>query len=279
MHIAFVILHYITIEDTVECVESIRTNMEYENYSIIIVDNGSPNHSGDILLNKYKDFNNIEVIISEENLGFAKGNNIGFIHAKYNQGADFIVLINNDTIIEQKEFCDKIITTYNKEKFHVLGPDILSLYDKKHQNPVPRIIKNIRDVEKRISKLSILKVLNYFRIDQIVQNIKEKIEKKNNVEVEDIQLHGSCLIFSRKYIERYDGLYSKTFMYAEECILKYICCRDNLNMIYVPELQIKHKEDSSTNAYLRKDYLKRRFYYNNTIKSYKLLRELFLSID
>jgi len=49
----FVVLHYITIEDTTECVDSILTNIKYDNYNIIIIDNGSPNDTGKLLADKY----------------------------------------------------------------------------------------------------------------------------------------------------------------------------------------------------------------------------------
>ena len=55
MHISFVILHYLTEKDTIECVESIKDNISYPDFSIIIIDNGSPNCSGGILENKVED--------------------------------------------------------------------------------------------------------------------------------------------------------------------------------------------------------------------------------
>ena len=57
MHYAFVILHYLTYKDTVECVESILENITNAEYSIIIVDNGSNNESGDQLQKKYAENN------------------------------------------------------------------------------------------------------------------------------------------------------------------------------------------------------------------------------
>ena len=39
--IVFVILHYLAIKETIDCVSSIQQNVCYDNYSIIIVDNGS----------------------------------------------------------------------------------------------------------------------------------------------------------------------------------------------------------------------------------------------
>ena len=78
----FVILHYQTVSETTQCVSSIINNIEYDNKHIIIVDNSSPNKSGTYLKEYYKYDKNIEVIINKENLGFAKGNNIGYAYAR-----------------------------------------------------------------------------------------------------------------------------------------------------------------------------------------------------
>ncbi|MDM0473299.1 glycosyltransferase [Clostridium perfringens] len=273
MHITFVVLHYLTLDDTVECVESIL-NINYDKFSIVIVDNGSTNSSGIILKEKYKDNNLVNIIISEENLGFAKGNNIGYRYAKYSQNADFIILINNDTVIKQIDFCDKLVNDFKGYKFDIAGPKIISLVDKKNQNPVPKIFYNKVQVKKFIRKFKLLLIMNYIGVDSVFENLIKKVKGKNekyNKEVEDIQLHGSCIIFSKNYIDKYDGLYDKTFMYMEECILKYISDRDNLKMKYLDNITIYHKEDSSTNVFLKNNLRKRRFYYKNSLESCNLL--------
>lgn len=102
--IIFVILHYLTYEDTIECVESITNNINYKNYEIIIVDNASKNGSYEAIEDKFRYSEKIYIIKSNKNLGFAKGNNIGYKFAKNNLNADFIITINNDTIITERLF-------------------------------------------------------------------------------------------------------------------------------------------------------------------------------
>ena len=120
---AFVILHYYTIEDTKKCVESILEKCN--NVYIVIVDNASPNNTGKELEKLYKTNNKIKVILSKENLGFAKGNNIGFKYAKEKLNADFIIMCNNDTYLLQDDFLNLIEEEYKISKFAVLGPKIL----------------------------------------------------------------------------------------------------------------------------------------------------------
>lgn len=284
MHISFVILHYLGIEDTIECISSIQENVKYKNYSIVVVDNGSNNSTGEQLQNIYKNNSNIIIIINKENLGFAKGNNIGFRYSKQILKADFIIMINNDTFIKQEVFLDTLIEKYNEDAFDIAGPNVISSIDGISQNPINRQFKSIKDVNHRIRKHKVLLFLSYMRLDNFFQRIflfyKKEIKRKSYDNVDrDFQLHGCCMIFSPTYIKRYDGIYDKTFMYSEEDILRYIVERDDLIMKYIEDIVIYHKEYSSTYIALGNGYKKRQFYYINSIKSCELLKELMFNGD
>lgn len=83
---------------------------------LLLVDNGSKNESGKVLKEKYQHENKIHILMQKENLGFAKGNNIGFSYAKEQLKCDYIVLLNNDTFILQEEFFDLIKEEYKKSR-------------------------------------------------------------------------------------------------------------------------------------------------------------------
>ena len=238
-----------------------------------------------MLREKYLNNNNIQIIESPENLGFAKGNNLGYYYAKYNTKSDFICLLNNDTYIEQDNFIEKIIERYDKNEYHILGPDIISTVDGHHQNPKNDSLSDLNDVISFFKHYRILLYLSYFRLDKILVDIKKRFFPTPSIprieqnlsfktEQEGIKLHGSCLVFSRKYISKYEGLYPKTFMYAEESILNFFSKRDNLISLYFPGVRIYHKEDSSTDYEYPKSIKKRQFYYKNYINSLKVLIEL-----
>lgn len=277
MKISFLILHYKNINETTECIKSIIDNVKYDNYDIVIVDNGSNNNTGEELRDKYESNSKIKVIISEENLGFAKGNNIGFNYIKNNLDSDFIVMINSDTIIEQEDFCQKLIEKYELYKFDVCGIDIV-LQDGTHTNPTVPNIKNINDIENLITKFKFNIKMCKLKLDIInvlSTKVKTKI-KRNDIKIDrskdiisnkEIQLHGSAMIFSKTFMEKYDGLYDGTFLYFEEVSLRYICERDNLIVLYTPDIKIIHKESKSTKS-IYSDWQKRHlFYYENVTYS------------
>ena len=264
--IGFVILHYYTQKDTISCVESIQTKMKKENYEIVIIDNGSKNESGKLLKEKYENEDKIHVLIQKENLGFAKGNNIGFKYAKEQLKCNYIVLLNNDTCILQEEFFNLIKEEYNKSGFAVLGPKIYLL--KNQINPV------------NLNSLSIF--FSYMGLYPLYTNTKKwikKLLKKNivqnladvNTYYKNIILHGCCLIFSPIYVEKFNGLDERTFLYHEEELLFYRLQKNKMISVYNPKIEIFHAEDSATNAITVTDRKKRIFVYKNKIKSGKIL--------
>ncbi|HEL1638844.1 TPA: glycosyltransferase, partial [Streptococcus suis] len=100
--IAFVILHYQAMEETISCVDTIK-NMVKEEKKIVIVDNASPNKTGINLREKYSQDSEVIVLLSEKNLGFAQGNNIGYKEAR-KFSPEFIVVMNNDVFLTQENF-------------------------------------------------------------------------------------------------------------------------------------------------------------------------------
>jgi GT2 family glycosyltransferase len=289
--VVFVILHYVAVEDTIHCIESVLTNIEYE-YKIIIIDNNSYNDSGLVLKEKYKDNANVIVIHLNSNLGFAKGNNVGYDYAKMYYNADFIIFINNDTMILDKNFIDKLITIYDETGFSILGPDIISLKNGSKQNPQRYNSVNMRDVRYIICYMilwhimvSIIEITRCQWAVRIIKNIKQKLLKALNIEQKvfinnekrlyDVQLSGACLIYSPIYIRYFEyAFYPETFMYGEEEILHYFCKKNNLKMVYDPSLTIYHKDGASLDTVMHSGFNKRMYRIKYAIKSANILNKL-----
>ena len=277
--IVFVILHYQAIEQTINCIKSIKEKICEEEYEIVVVDNNSTNGTGKELKDLYDKDEKVHIILNKENLGFARGNNIGFKYAKEKLNADFIAMINNDTCIVQKDFFEIIKQEYEKSKFAVLGPKIILLNNE--INPLITKELTIKNVKKEKNRVIISLIFNYLHIENILIYMKKKIKKhiSNNKEdlkstdnrYENIILHGCCLIFSPIYIEKFDGLDDRTFLYHEEELLYIRLKRNSMLSVYNSNLLIFHEEDAATNAIAKSKNKKRRFIYKNLIKSDKIL--------
>lgn len=95
--IYIIILNWNGWQDTLECLESIE-KIYYCNYKVLVIDNGSTNKS--VIKIKYR-YPKIELIITGKNLGFVGGNNIGIKRA-LKSGAKYVLLLNNDTVVDQR---------------------------------------------------------------------------------------------------------------------------------------------------------------------------------
>lgn len=292
MDIAFVILHYIVAEETCDCVRSIIEKSGTQDYGIVIVDNASPNNSYQLLHEEYKGNDRIHLIKNEENLGFARGCNVGYQYAKNQLSAEFIVLLNNDTELVQRGFYEQINRLYKEEGYAVLGPLILNKDGKCTSSPASLSLRTDDELarlerayrrELKFIKFG-LSQKNYRRFYRFVGYIKNpaKILRKTIPITKDyfreqhknVRINGSCLVFSQEYIQKFDGLDNRTFMYFEEDILLLHIINNGLTLLYSPEVVIFHKEDSATDVVYSTSNKKRRFILENQLKSFEVYKQI-----
>ena len=102
--VTIILVNYNGSSDTRECLRSLA-QITYQPHDVIVIDNGSRDKEEAHELQK--SFPNITVIRSEENKGFAGGNNIGITIAQ-ERGSDYVLLLNNDTTVDVK-FLDAMV--------------------------------------------------------------------------------------------------------------------------------------------------------------------------
>lgn len=257
--IAFVILHYQVLEETKNCIQTIKEKINSPKH-IIIVDNASPNGSGTALDELFKNDTEVTVILSKKNLGFANGNNLGYKKAREFK-PDFIVVMNNDVFLTQNDFSERLYQAYNDYHFDVLGPDIYSTKTSLHQNPQRQKNYTLEELKKDQRKLSFNNRFKFLiRLKYLlVRKSTEIFEQAPDYDIfqENVPLHGAIYIFSSSFIETHDNcFYPKTFMYYESYILHYLGMKENLKFIYDPSIKVIHHEDVSTNQTYNKLYKK-----------------------
>ena len=101
--LSVIILNYNNPDDTLECVRSLIKN-NFDDYEVILIDNGSADNSKEILKKLESEYSNLTFIINEKNLGFAGGNNVGIGMSR----CDYILLLNNDTVVKE-DFLDSLL--------------------------------------------------------------------------------------------------------------------------------------------------------------------------
>ena len=268
MKIYFVILHYQNIEVTIRCIECIYALQYIENCKAIVVDNASPNGSGEILRKKYIDDALVKVVINNANLGFAHGNNVGYKIAK-EEGADIIIVQNNDVMVKQKNFLNILTQDRMWSKFYVIGPDIINK-NGDHQNPFSekpfsnRRINYFLLVNWLGTKIYKFKTIGeaYLRCKLFLKRHQKENKVYKNYEnmKKNVALHGSCVIYTKKWIEKEDIAFLPiTYMFMEEEILYEYAVEKQYDILYYPKLKVIHEEDASIDFSIKNEIEKKRF--------------------
>ncbi|ADO47916.1 glycosyltransferase [[Enterobacter] lignolyticus] len=93
--VSIIVLTFNNLHLTKECLFSIERNTEYDNYEVIIVDNLSTDNTRAYLQQHYEGKKGYKVILNDDNVGFAAGNNVGLEYAT----GQILVVLNNDTYV------------------------------------------------------------------------------------------------------------------------------------------------------------------------------------
>jgi hypothetical protein len=117
--VSIILLNYNNHHYTVDCIRSLQ-EITYPNYEIVVVDNGSKPDSIQAVRTAYPQ---VTLIETGQNLGFTGGNNVGIRYA-LDKRADYIILLNNDTVVAPDMF-DILIDVMEKDPtIGVTGPKI-----------------------------------------------------------------------------------------------------------------------------------------------------------
>lgn len=101
--VSIIILNWNGKADTLACLNSLQKST-YSNQDIIVVDNGSGDDSVEQITSLYP---SVILLETGENLGYAEGNNVGIRYALEHH-ADYILLLNNDTVVAP-DFLDQLV--------------------------------------------------------------------------------------------------------------------------------------------------------------------------
>lgn len=248
-----IIVNYNNYKDTIECVDSVNEIL-YPNYKVVVVDNGSTDNSV-FYLKKY--LNNCIVIENKKNLGFAGGNNIGIKYALKNN-ADYVLLLNNDTVVE-KNFLDELIKVSVSDKsIGIVGGKIYYYFEP----------NRIWYAGGKINKFTgLTRHIGVGDIDREIYN-----------SVCDTQYVTGCMMLVRREaIEKAGLMDEKYFLYYEETDWNVRIKKSGYRVVYAPCSVIYHKISATTKKinYNVGCYFDRNRYYF-VIKNFGYLNRLFI---
>lgn len=135
--VKIIILNWNGWRDTIECLESLY-KINYPSYQVVVVDNGSTDDSVSRIKRWAKENGKtLEALEIKENLGFARGNNVGIKYVIGNENPEYILILNNDTTVE-RDFLKAMVSEIKRLPNAALcAPQVKDYYRKKlWQKPI-----------------------------------------------------------------------------------------------------------------------------------------------
>lgn len=277
INVAFVILHYNEIEVTRASINCIKSLECFEYGHIVVVDNCSPDNSGELLVNEYVSDPYVTVLKTTTNLGFAKGNNFGYKYIKDNYDVCPIVVMNNDVMIQQKDFITALLSMSPLNEYEILMPQIINK-EGINQNPFRTNQLSTIKVLGEFINLLLLRVIYAIPVINEIWSKRKKsiIPPKKDVDSGPLMVpHGACVIFTPKWVvNEQNAFVPDTFLYGEEDLLfEYAYIRD-YKTFYTKTLWVKHLEDVSTDSVIKRPIEKSKFLIKNLLFSQWLLLKM-----
>ena len=222
-----------------------------EPLKIYIVNNGS--NDAEKLLNLQKLYDNVEIIgDGSSNLGYWGA--LVEVFKKKPFKSEYIILSNTDISFMDNNFyknlCDELSNV--QHSVGVVAPSIFAGDSKKNLNPYMVYRPSMMQIRKLIFIYSnVFFAFGYNLLHYIKNLLPKKIIESKNKYTYMYAPHGSFMIFTPSFIEKLDLESYKAFLFGEEIFVGEICEQNNLEVRFVPILQLIHHEHTTTGIFQR----------------------------
>lgn len=228
--LGIVIINFNTYEKTIDCVKSIQ-NTYNDEYKIYLLDNASKNDSCKRLKDEFSEDSRIELIFSEENLGYARGNNLCLKKAK-EDGCQYVIISNNDIVYSPNAIAN-LVNEIKTEKVFLVGP---------------RVVKPTGETQATV-KYHRPGFLEYMIYETYTRNFFMKSYEKHEQVPEKSQdvywIAGCTFIVDLDLFEKIGYFDEYTFLYYEEFILSEKAKKAGYRERYCVDAEVLHYHGAS----------------------------------
>ena len=223
IELSIIIVNYNTKFYLKNCIDSIIQNTKYLKYEIIVSDNNSSDSSQDMVSTQ---FPSVILINNDDNLGFSRANNIGYLRSK----GENLLFLNSDTLVLDDSL--KKMNEYLKSHSEVgiVGPKIFNF-----EGQPTRSYMRFLDLKKLFFGSRIFK--------HLIDIEKYRIHY-SNYDYKSIQrvpwISGACMMMKRNVFEQ-AGLFDEGyFLYLEDMDICLQVTRIGYQVVYFPKAEIIH---------------------------------------
>ncbi len=231
--VSIIIINWDGLKDTLECLKSLK-EIDYPNYEVFVVDNGSSREEQDFLEAKIIKSEEIpqktRLILSKENLGFSGGNNLAISRILSEDRSDFILLLNNDTIVEKYFLAELMKIAIREKEAGIFGSKIYR-HDREGKKNI------IHSAGSRID----FSHGSFFSVEKLDKADANNIQEPVAVDF----VTGACLLIKKEVIKKIGFLDEKYFLIFEDTDWCLRAKKIGYQILYVPKSIIWHKVGQS----------------------------------
>lgn len=261
--ISLIVVDYNSIDETIKFIKMFLEKLK--SVHIVIVQNGTSPNDLDKLTNEFGVFNNnieccgknvsihndqnlsICYCFANDNLGYAKGNNLGASIAKELWNDPYLLISNNDIIVDNVDFF-KITEIFNNDSsIGIIGPRVVSV---KGVDQSPYVYQSA------FKRLYLYYLLRWISV-VLPQEKKEKFLVKHTYDVNHniknsyCDYVSGCFMFIKSSAFFEVGMFDDyTFLYGEEIILSKRMKNNNYNTYYASDFSVIHNHAVTTKKYI-----------------------------
>ncbi|MBZ0203354.1 MAG: glycosyltransferase [Ignavibacteria bacterium] len=233
--ISVIIVNYNVKELLEQCINSVLTASKNLDVEIIVVDNNSYDGSVEYIKSKFPLLDELKIIDSPDNLGFAKANNLGVKAAT----GRYLLILNPDTVL-QEDTLEKTLRFYESDvKIGALTCKLILPNGKldlacRRSFPSPSVaIYRILGLSRLFPKSRIFGKYNLTYLDE-----------NQTYEVDAIV--GAFMFIKKDIFDNVNGFDEDYFMYGEDLDLCFRINKAGYKIMYYPETSIIHYKGEST---------------------------------
>jgi len=223
--VSIIILNWNGLEDTLECLESLK-KIAYPNYEVVVVDNGSEGNDAQVLEEKFGNYTHL--IKNDRNFGFAVGANIGMRYVLNNSNPDYLLLLDNDAIID-RNCLDELVQVMTTDSQIGAVTAVIYCYDEPDE------------IQQSLSGRVNFWIGDVIGMDWVTRFFKIRPTLKDNLPREVKQTGFWCILFKRECFEKI-GLIDRSYFFtwegADYCER---LRRKGYKIVYAPKAKIWHK--------------------------------------
>jgi len=196
------------------CLSSIFKS-DYPKFEVVVVDNGCEDESFEEARQQFSDAHFIK---NPENFGFAKGNNVG-IRFALEKNADFILVLNNDTLIEKTTISSLVKSAKNNPSYGIGSPLIF-------------------DIDNKVWFAG--GAIDWLRM-KTAHTSQARYDKPYKTECVS-----GCAMFVKKEVFKKIGLFDEHyFLYYEDSDFSMRAKNAGFDLLMIPSARIRHMEQSN----------------------------------